>query len=1044
MSLPEFSIKRNVFTLMVSLVLILFGVIALDRLGIDKFPKIEFPAVTVVTTMPGADPDIVDRNITDRVEEIVNQVPGVKSITSSSSLGASVVAIEFELEKNVDVAYQEVKAKVDTILKRLPEEADPPVVRKVEVGATAVIWVAITGNRTVQELNTYAEEVVKPRLQTVSGVGDVLIGGQIKRTIRIWLDPQRLHAYELSPLDVSAAVRREHITQPAGFLNSPRREWLIKFDAEFSKVGDLRDMIVAYRQGAPVYLKNIARVEDGLEDARKLARYKGEPAVGLGIVKSTDANTVAVVDKVKERVENEIRPSLPPGMQIRYSSDDSISIRQSIAALNEHLILGTLFAAIMVFVFLKSGRSTLIIATAIPVSLFATFAVMYFADYTLNKITLLGLLLLIGVVVDDAIVVLENIFRHREEQHEDKEKAAIEGSRQVVFAVVASTLTLVAIFLPVAFISGILGRFLGSFALVVVIGVLVSLWVSLTLTPMLCARYLTLPRTHGRVYRTLESGFVALENGYRRLLALALAHRWKVVTVAVLIVASSVFPFQQVGKTFVPEEDEARFVIMTQAPLGSNLSYTDEKLAQVETILARRADVYSFFSAVGLGEVGQVTTARTFVRLVDRKERALSQAGIMRELRRELNQIPGIRAFPASISPIGGQRGEPLQFAILGPDLTRIDELVDRMVERLGRIEGIAKLDKDLKLNLPEVRLHLDRERAAQLGISAADVAQTLTTMTGGVDIAEFRAGSQRYDIRIQVEPGERSSVEGLKKIYVKNRTGGLVRLDSLVVAEEGLGPAVITRRDRQYAGFVYGALEGLPLGEATAAVNRIGAEILPAGYSIAYAGQAEEFARTGGYVIFAFSLALVMIYMVLASQFNSLLQPLIVMVAQPLAIVGGIAALWLVALFVKDGSATLNLFSMIGMILLMGLVAKNSILLIDLTNQYREQGRSVNDALAEACPHRMRPVLITSLTVIAAMLPAAIGLGPGVETNRPLALVVMGGMVSSTLLTLVVVPAVYSLVEGARERRQAAETLRAPARGRLRTLIRNGWGKRA
>ncbi|MEK7816147.1 MAG: efflux RND transporter permease subunit [Pseudomonadota bacterium] len=1026
MTLPEFSIRRHVFTLMVSFVLILFGVIGLNRLGLDKFPKIDFPVVAVVTTMPGADPDIVDRNITDRVEEVVNQVPGVKSIISSSSLGASVVNVEFELEKNLDVAYQEVKAKVDSILKKLPENADPPVVRKVEVGASAVVWVALTGNRTIQELNTYAEEVIKPRLQTVSGVGDVLIGGQIKRTIRVWLDPDRLRAFELSPLDVANAIKREHVIQPAGFLNSPSREWLIKFDAEYSKIKDMGQMVVAYRQGAPVYLKNVARVEDGLEDARKLARYKGEPAVGLGIVKTSDANTVAVVDKIKERVEKEIRPSLPAGLDIRYSSDDSIAIRQSIAALKEHLVLGTFFAALMVFLFLKSGRSTLIIATAIPVSLFATFAVMYFAGYTLNKITLLGLLLLIGVVVDDAIVVLENIFRHREEQHEDKEKAAIEGSGQVIFAVFASTLTLVSIFLPVAFITGILGRFLSSFALVVVIGVLASLWVSLTLTPMLCARYLTMPKTHGPVYNFLENAFARLESGYRALIALALAHRWKVIGVAVTIVASSVLVFKYVGKTFVPEEDESRFVIMTQAPLGSNLEYTSKKLSEVETVVAKHPEVHSYFSAVGLGEVGQVTTGRTFVRLVERNERKLSQFELMRELRRELNQIPGIEAFPAAISPIGGLRGEPLQFGILGPDLHKIDELTHEMVERLSKVEGIAKLDNELKLNLPEVRLSLDRERAAQLGISAADVAQTLNTMTGGVDIAEFREGSQRYDIRLQVEPGERTNVESLKKIFVKSRQGDLVRLDSLVAVEEGLGPAEIKRRNRQYAGFIYGALEGLPLGDATTAVNRIAAEILPAGYSIAYIGQAEEFAKTGGYVVFAFSLALVMIYMVLASQFNSLLQPLVVMVAQPLAIIGGVTALWMFG-------ETLNIFSMIGMILLMGLVAKNSILLIDLTNQYRAKGMSIRDALNEACPHRMRPVLITSLTVIAAMLPAAIGLGPGVETNRPLALVVMGGMVSSTLLTLVVVPAVYSLVEETLARRHAGAGSAARLWQRLR-----------
>jgi HAE1 family hydrophobic/amphiphilic exporter-1 len=1012
-SLPSFSIKRHIFTLMVSLVLVLFGIIGLTRLGIDKFPKIEFPVVSVVTTLQGADPEIIDKNVTDIIEEAVNQVPGVDSIISSSSIGASVIGIKFELEKNVDVAYQEVKAKVDGILKQLPKDVDPPVVRKVEVGASPVLWIVLQGNRTLQELNTYADEVLKPRLETINGVGQVLIGGQIKRTIRVWLDTERLQAYNLSPIDVSDTFGKEHIILPAGFLGGQSRELLIKFDAEFNKLTDLNNMIVAYRQGAPVYLKNVARIEDGLEDARKLARYKGQPAVGLGIVKSSGANVVAVVDAAKARVDKELRPILPPGLELSYSSDDSISIRQSIDALKEHLIIGTLLAALMVFLFLKSGRSTLIIATAIPVSLMATFAVMYFADYTLNKITLLGLLLLIGVVVDDAIVVLENIFRHREEEHENREAAAVNGSNQVVFAVLASTLTLVSIFLPVAFISGIVGRFLSSFALVVVIGVLASLWVSLTLTPMLCARFLELPKTHGRVYQTLEAVFVGLENSYRHLLGMGLRHQWKVILLAALVVASSAFFFAKVGKTFVPEEDESRFLVMVQTPLGSNLDYTSGRMAEVEAVLAKRPDVYSYFSAVGLGDDGQVNSGNVFVRLVDRKERTLSQADIMRELRRDMGVIPGVLAFPAGISPIGGQRGEPLQFAIVGYDLHKIDALVNEMVKQLGALPGIAKLDKELKLDLPQVSLIIDRDRAAQLGITASDIAKTLSLLTGGVDIADYKEKNQRYHIRLQVEPSQRVNIDSLKRIYVKNKNSNLVRLDSLVKFETGLGPAQIKRRNRQYAGFVYGALEGMPLGEATQNVNRIAAEILPSGYSIAFTGQAEEFAKTGAYVVFAFSMALIMIYMVLASQFNSLLQPLVVMVAQPLAIIGGVAALWLF-------NDTLNLFSMIGMILLMGLVAKNSILLIDLTNQYRAKGMAIVEALSEACPHRMRPVLITSMTVIAAMMPAAIGLGPGVETNRPLALVVMGGMVSSTLLTLIVVPAVYSLVESAHERQRA------------------------
>lgn len=1036
MTLPELSIKRHIFTLMVSLMLILFGLISFERLGLDKYPKVEVPVISVQTRWAGADPEIIDQNVTDIVEEVVGRVPGVKSIVSRSALGVSEINAEFELGKSLDVAYQEVKAETDRVVRNLPDDADAPVVRKVEVGGNAILWMSLTGNRTIQEINRYADEVIKPRLQTINGVGDVNLSGEIKRMIRVWLDPERLRAYDMAPFDIARAIPREHIKEPAGFINTPQREWLLKFDAEFTKVEDLKKLIIAYRQGTPIYLKDVARVEDGLEDPRKMARYGGEPSVNLGIIKTSEANTVAVVDEVKKRVEQEIIPNLPPGLEIRFATDDSISIRQSIAALDEHLLIGTLFAALMVFLFLKSFRSTLIIATAIPVSLFATFAVMYFAGFTLNKVTLLGMLLLIGVVVDDAIVVLENIFRHREEGHEDKKQAAIQGSKQVIFAVLASTLTLVAIFLPVAFISGIVGKFLSSFALVVTIGILASLWVSLTLTPMLCARYLELPKTHGRVYNFLEGALVRMENGYRRMLAASIAHRWKVVLIALLIVAASIIPFKYVGTDFIPEEDESRFVVNVRAPLGVNIDYTDAKLKEVEAIIAKRPEVSNYSSNIGTGSSGQVNSARVVVRLVERNERKLSQSEVMRELRRDLGKVIGVRAFPSAISVVRGQRGEPLQFVIQGPDLFKIDQLASQMVDQLGEVAGIGKLDVDIKLDLPQVQLRLDRERAAQLGLSAEDVAQTLAIMTSGDNIADFRENNKRYDIRLQIEPSARASTDVLKRLYVRNRQGELVRLDSVVSMSQNLGPAEIQRRNRQYAGFIYGALEGLALGDATAAVERIAADIMPAGYSVAFVGQAEEFQKTTQYIIFAFGLALVMIYMVLASQFNSLIQPLVVMIAQPLAIIGGVAALWMFG-------ETLNMFSMIGMILLMGLVAKNSILLIDLTNQYREQGRGIDESLAEACPHRLRPVLITSLTVIAAMLPAAIGLGPGVESNRPLSLVIMGGMVSSTLLTLVVVPAVYSLVEHAMERRRHNKEQTATTQNTAWTRLAKAAGRK-
>ncbi len=1006
MTLPEFAIRRHVLTLMISLVLIIYGVIGLQRLGVDKFPVIEFPAIAVVTILRGADPEIVDKNITDVLEEAVNQVPGVKSITSNSSLGVSVIGVEFELEKNIDVAYQETKAKIDSIINLLPDGTDPPVVRKVEVGATAVVWLALQGNRSLQQLNTYADEVIKPRLESLNGVGQVQIGGELKRTIRIWLDNERLHAYKLVGTDVLQAFGKEHIALPGGFLGSESKELLVKLDAEFDSVKNMRKLIVAYRQGAPVYLEDVATVEDGLEDLRKTARFNGQPAVGLGIIKATGANTVAVVDAVKARVNKEILPQLPPGMQLTVASDDSISIRGSITSLREHLVLGTLFAALMVLIFLKSMRSTLIIGTAIPVSLMATFAVMYFAGFTLNKVTLLGMLLLVGVVVDDAIVVLENVFRHQEEGHENRVTAARAGANQVVFAVLASTLTLVSIFLPVVFISGILGKFLGSFALVVVIGLLASLWVSLTLTPMLCARFLVIPKEHGKLYKRVESALSGIDTTYRRLLEFAITRRWTVLLISLLIVVSSSMAFKFVGKTFVPREDVSQFVIRFETPLGSNYHYTVAKLQELEKVLHTYPEIQGYFSAIGLDTSSQVNSGVISVSMVAKDQRRRSQDAVMQQLRVDLNRIPGISAFPSILSPVGGQRGEPLQFAITGPDVKVIDRLTDKMMEQLGAIKGMGKLNKGLQLNLPEVRLTLDRERAAQLGISAQDIARTLSIMTGGLDVADFKAQNQRYKIRLQLKADARTNIDDLKTIYIKNKDRELVRLDSLVKFEKDLGPAVITRRNRNYAGFIYGDLEGLPLGDATTAVKRFAAEMLPAGYGIAFTGQAEEFAKTGGYVVFAFGMALIMVYMILASQFNRIVQPLVIMIAQPLAIIGGVTALLIFG-------ETLNLFSMIGMILLMGLVAKNSILLVDLTNHLRGQGMDIQSALREACPRRLRPVLITSLTIIAAMFPAALGYGPGAETNRPLAAVIIGGVVSSTLLTLIVVPAAYSLVEG-------------------------------
>ncbi|MEW5891631.1 MAG: efflux RND transporter permease subunit [Pseudomonadota bacterium] len=1016
MTLPELSIKRHVLAWMLSGVLVLFGIISFLRIGIDRFPYIEFPIISITTTQKGANPDVIDASITSIIETAVNSTPGIQHINSTSSPGVSIVAITFDLDKDIDVAFNEVQAKVNQVLRSLPQDADPPVVAKVATNASPIFWVALQGDRTQQQLNQYARNVVKKRLETVAGVGEVRLGGRRDRTIRVNLDPTRMAALGVTAQDLVNAFNREHVQLPGGFVTGQSAEYLLKLDLEFHTTDALQEMVVAYRNGAPIKLKQVAEVEDGLSDYRQLARFNGKPTVGIGIVKVANTNTVEIIKNIKAKLENEIIPQLPPGMTLTIASDDSLFIQQMVDSLMNHLIEGTVLAALIVLLFLKSWRSTLIISLAIPVSLLGAIAVIYFFGFTFNSLTLLALLLLIGVVVDDAIVVLENIYRHREAIDPDPVSAALAGSREVVFAVLAATLSLVSIFAPVIFMGGIIGMFFQSFAVVVTFGVLVSLFVSLTLTPMLCARYLVVQKQHGRAYQALDAAFQRMDQLYRGLLGYAMGHRWKIVIATILIVLSSGWFFANTGKTFVPEEDEGRFLVFVKTPLGSSIDYTSSRLAEVEKVLARHPEINTYFAAIGLGQAGQVNEAFASVRMVPPDQRKLKQYELIPILKQELAQIPGARVFPAPIPIVGGQRGETLQFVLAGPNLQEVGRLAKLMQEKLSADPGIGRLDMNLQLDLPQIKMDLDRTRANSLGLSANDVALAVNLLTGGIDVARFNdepGDGERYYVRLKAKDGEFTRPTDLNNIYLRSASGELVRLDTVARFEETLGPAVIGRMDLQYAAQFFGS-PSIPLGEAVSRIQQVAAGLLPPGYTVKMVGQAEEFQKTAQNMAFAFVLALVLLYMVLASQFNSFLQPLIIMVAQPLAIIGGVVALWLTG-------HTLNIYSMIGLVLLIGLVAKNSILLVDLTNQRRAEGMGIDAALLEACPIRLRPVLMTSFTVILALLPAALGLGAGAETNGPLAVAVIGGMLSSTLLTLVVVPAVYSLVENWVARRKKA-----------------------
>ena len=1023
MTLPELSIKRHVLAWMISGLLVLFGLIAYGRIGIDRMPNVELPVISVSTTLRGANPEIMDTSVTNLIESAVNTTPGIEHIQSTSSPGFSNVTITFALEKNIDVAFNEVQSKVNQTLRRLPGDADPPVVQKLETNAQPIMWLALHGDRTVQQLNLYAQNVIKKKLENINGVGEVRLGGRRDRTIRVNLNPDRMAAYKITAGDLTTAFQKEHIQLPGGFLVGSHAEQLLKLDLEFHDLKSLAELVISYKSGAPIRLKDVAEIEDGLTDNRQVARFNGKPTIGLGIVKISNANTVAIIDAVNQKLNEDIRPNLPPGLTLDISTNDADFIHEMVQTLQDHLVEGTLFAALIVLIFMRSFSSTLMICLEIPVSLFGAIAVMYFAGYTFNSMTLLALLLLIGIVVDDAIVVRESILRHMSGEigtalpladqnnpqaiRRFRTQATINGSQEVVFAVLASTAALVCIFAPVIFMEGMMGKFFKSFAVVVTFGVLVSLLVSLTLTPMLCAHYLKVQPKQNKIYLSLGRFFNHMDLAYHNLLTVVLYHRWLVLVVTLLVVLSSAYFLKNLDKDFVPEMDEGRFMVNIKTPLGSNLNYTESRLKLIEDALAPHRDqIASYFAAIGMGSQGQVNQGMMFVTLKPKEMRSMKQQDIIKSLRKKFDEIPGVRAAPSAISIVRGQRSEKLQFNLTGPNLQQVGALSLALQQKLNETPGMGKVDLDMQLDLPQYVMHVDRVRAASLGITSSDIANAITVFTGGLDIAEYNdaiSDGQRYKIRLKAKDSDFSQIADVNKIYLRTKSGELTRLDSVVTFKQELGAAVIGRYDLQYAANLY-SNPSMPLGEASQKVDEAAKNLLPAGYSIGLTGQALEMQKTVKNTAFIFILAFVLLYMVLASQFNSFIQPMIVMLAQPLAIIGGLFALWLT-------NHSLNIYSMIGLVLLIGLVAKNSILLVDLTNQLREKGTGINEALLEACPVRLRPVIMTSLTLILALFPAALGLGAGAETNGPLAVAVIGGMISSTLLTLVVVPAAYSLV---------------------------------
>ena len=1007
MSLPEVSVRRFVFAVMINLVIVLFGLISVNRISIDRSPDIDFSLISVTTVLPGANPDVVDSSVTNIIEGAVNSIPGIDDVRSRSAPGVSNVFIQFLLEKDLDIAFNEVQSKVGQINSQLPDEAETPIISKIETGEIPIIWLALRGNRTLQDLSVYAKNVLKRKLETIDGVGSIVIGGEQERNIRVNLDFDRMSAFGITVQDIIMAFRNEHIKLPGGFLIDNSKEDLLKLDLESHNVEEIEDIIVTYDRNRAIKIKDIAEVKDDVRDLRSMGRFNGDPSIGIGVTKIRGENTVEIIEKVKAKIKSDIEPTLPAGMTLDIGTDDSSYIYELISGLGQNIFVGFIIASLIVLLFLRSYSSMAIVSITIPVSLFGAIFIMYAFGLTLNTMTMLALLLLIGIVVDDAIVVLENAQRNlNEDTPEERIRASITGANEVFLPIVSSTLVLVALFTVVFFMEGIAARFFRSFGVVVSTGVLVSTFVALTLTPTLASKFLKTKKESNQVFDGFNRRFTIIENRYREMIEWSLNEKKKVLSYAGLFVLLSFVGFTQLSGGFFPEEDEGQFTITVKTPVGTGIDYTNNRLSVVENLLEEYEDIESYFTIMGSGIESQaVNIGVVYVRLTPSNVRGYKQYEIIPILRERLNKIPGIKAFPAPMSFASGTRGEAMQFTVSGPDLNILNESINAFLRKLAETPELGDVDSSIELNLPQVNLEINRELASEMGLSTRLIAEAANIFAGGIDVARFNdavGDGERYKVRLKGQYD--MSIDDLDKIYLRTPSKELVRLDTVATFNETVGPSEITRLDRMYSAYFYSD-PTTSLSNAIQMIEDAAAETLPVGYEVGFFARAKEFKRTSNQMLFAFLTGLILVYMVLASQFNSFRQPLIVMISQPLAVIGGTFGIWIVG-------SDLNIFSMTGLVLLTGLVAKNSILLIDRTNQERQKGLEIDEALLNACPRRLRPILMTSLTLILAMMMPALGIGSGVELSQPLAIAIVGGMISSTFLTLVIVPIIYSSAE--------------------------------
>ena len=1013
MRISEICIKRPVFATVLSLVVMLIGIVSYTRLPVREYPKIDEPVVTVDTTYRGASAEIIESQVTKPLEDSLAGIEGVEVITSISRAENSQISVRFKLERAPDSAAADVRDRVSRVRNKLPDSVDEPVIAKVEADANPIIWVAFSSDKhSALEVTDFASRIVKPRLQTLPGAADVRVFGERKYSMRIWIDRERLAAFNLTPGDVEDALRRQNVEVPAGRIESREREFSVVAQTDLTKPEQFAAIVVRQVNGYPVRIRDIGNVDVSAVSERSTVRFKGKSAVALGVIKQATANPLELSKAVRAELPRLIA-DLPQGMTVNIAYDSSVFIDRSINAVFETIFEAILLVAAIIFLFLRNWRAMVIPLVTIPVSLIGAFALMFVMGFTINTLTLLALVLAIGLVVDDAIVVLENIYRHIENGM-PRLQAAFLGSKEIGFAVIAMTLTLAAVYAPVAFMTGRTGKLFIEFALTLAGAVLVSGFVALTLSPMMCSVLLRHETRHGRLYRSIEGALEWMTSGYRRALSWSLRRRWLVLLVFVLVGGSSWFLLKSLKSELSPVEDRGVILGIFLGPEGATIDYMDRYARQLEGIYKNTQDVERYFVVAGNPTVSQ---GISFIGLTDWDERTRHSTAVAKELQPKFFGIPGVLAFPVSPPSLGqSPRDRPLNFVIItSASYQELQVVTDRIMQEAAKNPGLQGLDNDLKLNKPELSVEVDRDKAADLGLQVETVGRTLETMLGGRQVTRYKQQGEQYDVIVQVAPSDRDNPRDISNIYVRGKNEQMIPLANLVKVNETVSPRELNHFGQRRAVTISANLApGYTMGEALAFMDDLARKTLPPGYAVDYNGQSREFKVSTSSLAVTFALALAFIYLVLAAQFESFRNPFIIMLTVPLSITGALAALLLTG-------NTLNVYSQIGLVTLVGLITKHGILIVEFANQLQEKGEEAMQAVIEASVLRLRPILMTTGAMVLGAVPLALASGAGAESRQQIGWVIVGGLLLGTFLTLFVVPTVYSLVA---RRRQATPEL--------------------